>query len=119
MKDEFSKQELFDFICIHLLSQNARSVEGQKSVYRSSLGLKSAIGCIIKDDEHPITKISLEQLCLDPELFTASNKKFIRRIKGHIELLTSLENIHDFILPIYWRQALKALADKHELKCPI
>ena len=46
-----STQEVFDFVAIHLLTQNEKSGDDQVCYYRSPTGLKCAAGCLIADDE--------------------------------------------------------------------
>lgn len=45
-----TKQEIYDTVCAHLAQQKRRAFENGSCRYRTSDGLKCAIGCLIPDD---------------------------------------------------------------------
>lgn len=106
-------QEVFDQVAIHLLTQNATSVNNgsDKCLYRSEVG-KCAAGCLIGDDEyHPdmdsggsSTWYGLSTRGLVPP--------------GHLALIVSLQSCHDCYIPNDWKGRLESIAESFSLKMP-
>ncbi len=104
------KQQAFDIVAQHLLTQNQKSIRGDgQCVYRSG-NLKCAVGCLIPDDQYQ-------------ESFDEGKGISIVRLFGTIEspygqiydFLEELRAIHDDYDPEQWRGLLKSLAVKHLL----
>lgn len=103
-----TKQEVFDQVAHHLLTQNKRSVEWLACRYRSGNGLKCAAGCLISDDEY------------DPKLESMFWKELINDyfphlINAHTDLITDLQTLHDEYEPAFWQEELKKIADLYKL----
>jgi len=102
-----TKQEVFDQVKNHLLSQKKKAVSEYGSCYYRVLKdgkiLKCAGGCLIADDEY--------------------NPHMEGRLWGtlpditdyHAEFISELQQIHDKNDPDKWEGLLKIAATKHEL----
>lgn len=104
-----TKQEIYDTVCAHLAQQKRRAFENGSCRYRTSDGLKCAIGCLIPDDlydprmDDPAVNIGVVSLLdlfpLDPifgdvsELFLASIQNAHDRSGNQRQLCHSLRNI--------------------------
>lgn len=100
-------QEVFDIVAKHLLTQNAVSREiGGPCLYRSSNGQKCAAGCLIPDDKYSA-------------YFEGSNWCDLVNHHSfpdnHLNLISSLQSIHDRHETSKWKKELKSLADDYEL----
>lgn len=105
----FSKQETFDRVATHLLTQNERAVDGSRCLYRMR-NLKCAAGYLIPDDEYSqeYERASVASLC---------NRHGWSSFFGHdIHLVSSLQAIHDCTSPHLWRESLTALAKREGLQ---
>lgn len=111
-----TKQEIFDKVVNHLLTQNKQcSVEdasyanGLKCLYRGPNGLKCAIGCLIPD----------ELYCPEMEGLRAMNvitSYDIEELTGYEYFANALQEIHDNYEPRFWSQKLKEVAKDHCLE---
>lgn len=109
MKRNDFKQEIFDKVSKHLLSQNAKALGADnKCKYRNSMGLKCAAGCLIPDNDY------------DPRM----ECKFVREFdyftncgysEEEIELISLLQEIHDEVEVYAWKTQLINLAKEHGL----
>lgn len=108
-------QEIFDTVIEHLRKQNAKSQisDGQREVclYRSPEGLKCAAGCLIPDEyyipemerngwEDVVQMFDLPDYLKDPD---------------SINLVASLQFIHDSIPISFWEIKFKAMAEYYKL----
>lgn len=106
-------QQVFDQVARHLLQQRRRAIKvdagfGAKCRYRAPDGAKCAIGCLIGDLEY------------DPEFEGHSWPQLLERSKRlgynlpaeHLELLKTLQGIHDGTDPDFWRGNLKVVAER-------
>lgn len=105
-----NRQEIFDKVCAHLLTQMKRSVDCRGlCVFRNSEGLKCAVGGIIPDEiydsafEH---EDLITELIGERHLFS----------KKYIGLLRKLQEIHDLDEPENWERELEIYANIHRLK---
>ena len=116
-------QSLFDTIAKHLLTQNQQAVEMvavdgevvKKCRYRSSDGLKCAVGCLIKDD---LYDIRFEGSCVswNPGLRHILQESLGRAVyEQEIVLLADLQEVHDDLLPSKWPEALADVAKRYGL----
>lgn len=104
-------QEIFDKIVSHLRTQNAVSVRSDGGcAYRSGDGEKKcAVGCLIPDDVY------------DPRMegFMASvvvrDYKELAHLRGHQDLLESMQMIHDHVSLDRWEDRFKIEAMDHNL----
>jgi len=111
--EQATTQEVFDQAAEHLLTQNKQSEgvhnNGLTCMYRSPDGLKCAAGCLIGDDEY------LSQ-------WERRSWGFVSRVSSvtkHIDLISSLQSIHDDCEPSQWLVRLKELASSKELNTKV
>lgn len=94
-----SAQEVFDFVCHHLLTQEQPSTDAAGNcVYHSLKGTKCAAGCLIEEGEYiqEMEKTNWSRLVvhgLVPE--------------AHQELICHLQYVHDDRAPEDWKEALR------------
>lgn len=104
------KQQLFDRVVTHLLTQNCRAYHDGSCVYRDTHGNMCAIGSLI-DDKH--YSPSLENTCLEshgPVYKAVCDSLGYTLSDGEEVMLGNLRNIHDEFSPGEWPSALKDLA---------
>lgn len=109
MKRNDFKQEIFDKVSKHLLTQNAKALGADnKCKYRNPTGLKCAAGCLIPDNDY------------DPKM----ERKFVREFdyfancgysKKEIDLISELQQIHDEVEVYAWKRQLIDLAKENGL----
>lgn len=112
-----SKQEIFTKVKTHLLQQNQRAKEDGGCRYRTSTGLKCAVGCLIPDElyDRSIEGVSVSLNPYSP-LGNALLKSGIPGDDTEIEeMLYDLQKIHDRVTPLYWSTALQDLARKYNV----
>jgi len=103
-----NRQEVFDKVAAHLLTQREKSKDSYGCLYRSPDGLKCAIGCLIPDNlyDKAIENSPVDEL---PENIL----RFIG-VEDSIEdinFLTDLQIIHDDSLSENWREKLINFAE--------
>jgi hypothetical protein len=108
-----TKQETFDIVARHLLTQNETAYEPNRGcMYRTSDGKKCAIGCLIPDDRYT-PKIE------STSLFLGDPAGALIRDLGYdmdtIGMLEDLRLVHDARSVFDWPKALFGVAEKHEL----
>ena len=118
-----NNQEIFDTIATHLLTQNKKSLDNTgKCVYKSSLGLSCAVGCILKDkDTSTYEGVGVDGL--RNALIDRNQKNLYQDLLSvnvpdtdeAFNLLADLQDIHDASQPKLWRERLEALARKRGL----
>lgn len=104
------RQELFDRVVTHLLTQNRRAYHDGLCVYRDTAGNMCAIGCLINKDNYSLT---LENQCLESHgaVYKAVCDSLGYTLSdGEEAMLGNLRNIHDEVSPDKWPIALKELA---------
>jgi len=111
--NNYSLQEIFDFISNHLLTQNERSGDvGYRKMfsckYKSSTGLKCAVGCLMSDEEYDV---KLEGYGINSNKFNKFNISEDRK-----DLLRALQMIHDSIKPDSWKRELEMFAKNLHLE---
>lgn len=102
---EATKQQIFDQVAEHLLTQNERSVqESGYCNYRGPRGLKCAAGCLIADDEYdPIMDNGTDSSWAD-----LATKGTVPR--EHTMFIRELQVIHDTAEVSRWYDHLKMFA---------
>lgn len=103
---EMSAQEVFNTVAKHLLTQNKKSENpliGSLCLYKYN-NLKCAAGIFIPDDKY-VSKMEGLNWAEIVNLYD-----FLK--SDHDELIISLQRIHDFIEPTFWKRDLNFLA-KH------
>lgn len=107
-------QNLFDTIKQHLLTQNeqATRIDNDDCVYRSSSGLKCAVGILIPDDEYIYT---LENKGVTHVLENVKSLNYLQKNNKAISLLENLQNLHDNQPVEDWPDALEEIAEEFGL----
>lgn len=102
-----TKQEVFDKVAEHLLTQNAKATEGGFCRYKTKSGLKCAVGCLIPDG-HPAQSCGggLSVLLREQRL----EDETLRVLVEHQSMLIRLQSIHDTGEPCNWRIRLREYA---------
>ena len=110
-------QEIFSKVATHLLTQSKRSCYPRQSgegdgycAYRGSNGTSCAVGCLIADEHY------------DPEIEGGAATSIPARLalsasgvpitNETLNLLTKLQNLHDYRPPTMWPTALAELAQE-------
>lgn len=110
-----TNQEAFDKAAAHLLRQNEWSNNNGDlpCMYRSPSGLKCAVGALIPDDNYGayMEGASVRMLRQDDAI------PFLAYVD--IELLASLQRVHDQNVPQHWPKLLREVASNHELSSAI
>ena len=114
---EATKQEIFDFVANHLLTQNEKSTIGnsikvcQYRTEKDNKVLKCAAGCLIPDEDY---NKEFEGKIWN----TIGIGKFISYVKDteNDSLIRQLQIIHDNYNPYGWKEKLILLAEKENLQ---
>jgi len=106
-----NKQEVFDKVATHLLTQMETSIDDGTCLYRGPRGLKCAIGCLIPD--------GLYTEDINKKLVNELPSEILRSIGAKtdedVQFLRHLQRIHDQ-RPIYiWKYHLKNFATSNGL----
>jgi hypothetical protein len=104
--DQATPQQVFEQVAIHLLTQNAKSInQDYHCLYKNENGLKCAAGSLIHDDEYNN----------DFEDKQWSYVSINMGIRNHVDLITDLQNIHDSNQPNEWFDELTILGNEYNL----
>ena len=117
------KQQIFDKVAKHLLTQNKKSVTKDGMCYyrHPTDNLRCAIGCLIPNDVYEPSmekKTVLQLLARYPDLRQIFGVDICLDLKS-ASFLTCLQDIHDNFEPKDWRDMLKHFAAKHNLSANI
>jgi hypothetical protein len=108
-----TRQEIFDIVSRHLLSQGIKSIDMSGTcLYRGPNGLKCAVGCLIPDD---LYRQQLEMQGVDAcdVLYVLEDVEICERDdENMIRFLRDLQNLHDGTVPAFWREELNQLANR-------
>lgn len=118
-----TKQEVFDRVKAHLLTQNRRSTihsaafsSYEKCAYRGTDGLKCAVGCLIEDEFYTP---DMESLGVSTgkikHAVMASLKLTSDEYYQLVTILEDLQEVHDRDVPNNWKDALVNVANLHRL----
>lgn len=123
-----TKQEIYNKVRTHLLTQNAQAVtvgkNGETCAYRGDDGLTCAVGCLIPDEQYRTTfegmgvtsqhvqKALVDAGVLNTVLFDDDAYKD----DSTLGMLRGLQVIHDNNSPNEWRWLLDNLADRYGLQ---
>lgn len=108
-----NKQEIFNKVRDHLLSQNARSAVYGRNLYRGPDGLMCAIGCLVEDSHYTP---EMERYTPDGlHVMDALIKSGIPEEVIHSGLLYDLQLLHDTLDPEDWSLELRWIARDHGL----
>ena len=114
-----TEQQVFDQVAKHLLTQNAKALAWSGGCqYRLLLDdgtvLKCAVGCLIADNEYG-SKI-------EGELYGSNEFNEFFGFKDevpHVELLSSLQSMHDGHSVKYWKERLEQIALEFNLNADV
>lgn len=101
--NNFSLDQIIQFVARHMILQNARSYDND-CMYRSEKGLTCAVGCIISDSEYDT----------EMETFGIHNQRFDKFgiETGRRALLGALQILHDSTMPYQWHNELMSLCNQ-------
>jgi hypothetical protein len=113
MYPTFTKQETFDIVAKHLLTQNVQSVDSNNHcLYRGPDGLMCAAGILIPDQDY-----TDEMDNNNPSIAELVDKHDMDTWFGHdMELTSKLQLIHDVHTPDNWFARLVELAKSERLQ---
>lgn len=102
---KLSEQELFDKVATHLLSQGVRcTMDGTINgdcAYRNSAGMMCAAGCLVPDEDYDISMEGWNWAhFIEMGVIPTT----------HGELIEELQEVHDSVKPVGWREALTKIA---------
>lgn len=106
---ETTPQAIFDQVVAHLRQQGEPALTPSgHCVYRTDLGLKCAIGCLLTDEEYSphMEGHTINSLC---------DSGFVERLLPHVKLLRRLQGVHDCHDVSEWELALQEVARHYEL----
>lgn len=117
-----TKQETFNIVAKHLLTQNERAQNYSSCCYLTADGKKCAVGCLIPAGEYSpsFEGLNLNPFVFDPRLGSKQQQtnpiRALMESLGHdIGLLRDLQNIHDGYQVDSWPEALTRLAEQNNL----
>jgi hypothetical protein len=115
-----TKQEIFDKVATHLLTQNAKSIVGSGvdsfCRYRGENGMKCAVGVLISDDEY---RECFEGHSASSVVRRSRRHPDLRRLVDHMDFLDAIQSIHDYADVGDWPESLKQLAVEHALNSDV
>lgn len=126
----FTRQETFNIVARHLLTQNAKSYDvivGGVCMYRDSNGLKCAAGCLIPDDRYDP---SFEGCTIAKFEFDARRQKgalieifpvgrLMVKLGHDLRLVRALQDVHDSFSEKDWPDALRKAASEFGLNTSV
>ena len=113
------RQEIFDKVANHLLTQNKKSMLTSSGccLYRGPNGTKCAIGALIPDN---LYKEKWDECPIDICGVLNDSRKLKKYLKiedaSDANFLQSLQSIHDEYEPISWESLLKEFAIDYRLE---
>jgi hypothetical protein len=112
-----NKQEIFDKVATHLLTQNKKSLSKNGCSYRGLDNTKCAIGCLIPDDKYTS---SLEGHSLLNKLVMEVLTEELGILDGYdVGLLDILQCLHDYYSTDLWKEQLYRIAEKFKLNTSV
>lgn len=122
------KQELFNYVARHLLKQNAKSINADRSgcMYHTMDGRQCAAGCLI-EREHYRTSLEggdVTNLCVRTAIADSIGRELVGwdgpdPIQGsESEMILQLQKLHDGHQPDEWESRLRDIAHAHKLEFP-
>lgn len=106
--EKMSKQEVFDYVAKHLLTQNKRAEDKKGNCqYLTSDNLMCAAGCLISPKDY------LD--IIEGHSWATALQNLPDKYHAHQYLISALQNIHDNINIEDWETALRDLAKRYNL----
>lgn len=116
-----TRQEIFDKVALHLLTQGKRSENEYGCMYRGDEGRMCAAGCLIKEEDYD-NDLENKIVSADDvyEALTCSGV-FERDIydQEKVELLLKLQDMHDTRNPDIWAIKLRDAAEKFGISADV
>ncbi len=118
--DKRLKQRAYDRVKDHLLTQNAKSLEGEagdypRCAYRGDKGMRCAIGALI-DDEHYDPSIEKKSV-RNPAVMSALAKSLGVDVDDiDLEFFAHMQGTHDGVNVVEWKDSLEYFARKTGLR---
>jgi hypothetical protein len=106
---QFTKQETFDKVATHLLTQGRKAMSGADCCYLAPDGAKCAAGCLIPKRRY---RKAFEGVAVRAHNVQG---KLIVELGHDLPLVNALQLIHDYSLPVERFQKLYELARVHQL----
>jgi hypothetical protein len=106
-----TSQEIFEIVCVHLLTQNQKSQEtplGGRCKYRGYGNKKCAIGILISDNLYD-PAMEFQSVSYVGSMFPET------KFSDHIPLLEDLQLMHDTLEPYQWKNELYLIASENKL----
>jgi hypothetical protein len=103
-------QEVFDQVAIHLLTQGEKAVKDGTCLYRTESGLKCAAGALMSDEEYAALPEN-DRKSSWRNLVYATLAPF-----EHVDLINSLQHIHDSANVDNWERYLLITARDFNLR---
>lgn len=122
-----TKQEVFDKVATHLLTQKKRSYDNGSCAYRAKDGSMCAAGCLIPDEEYTPDLEGWHVTACYPskgymELIPA-RPAFVKLFEGWdkevVAFLRDLQDIHDNINADTWASHLETTAKSYGLNTDV
>lgn len=126
-----NQQEIFNKVVTHLAQQGVQSIDintrtdeyAGDCAYRGDNGAKCAVGCLILDQFYRpeiegefVTSVEVRNCLVESEVLEKSHTE--EQLDDKLNLLGSLQRIHDANSPHSWKKAFTELAQKHGLEMP-
>lgn len=108
-----TKQEIFDKVRDHLLTQRARSEVAGECCYLSDDGKRCAVGCLIPKHVDTSEFEGRRASTLPEYVLEAMD---VERSREMYQFLEELQSIHDHIYQNNWAHALRDLALREGLR---
>lgn len=109
------RQEVFDRVCKHLLTQGEKSMKDGECAYRGDDGKMCAVGCLI-DDEHYTPDLEGKMVCRAAVRKALEGSLSIPVDLTSHQLLLELQECHDETPPDIWQDALEDIAYFYDLE---
>lgn len=124
MKTYNNKQEIFDKVAKHMLTQNRKSVIGNTCAYFADDGTKCAVGCLIPptiydplmEKTGAIANVMSEAMANKFSFKKKTNEWLVENFSEHMPLLASLQLAHDQMEVINWKVNLKGIASAYNIE---
>lgn len=118
-----TKQEIFDHVATHLLTQGRRSQNpnDKRCLYFGPDGTRCAIGCLYPPEVREAFEgttynyADLDSIVSEEDVVDILGSDFLDHLISHRNLLQHLQHIHDSIEPLCWDIALEESAKFHDL----
>lgn len=109
-----TRQEIFDIVARHLLTQKEKSTNtiGSFCMYRGIRGLKCAIGALIPDEKYsPAFESCMVE---EPEVCEAAGISY-----EDVSFARGIQCVHDLCEPAYWFTELLRFAHRYSLSADV